>query len=251
MTTKCETPRLGASAVLLALHLPTGLGHTVGELRYDGRNSGRHIALPVSYVRTGDSVVVRVGNAAPKTWWRNFRSPHAVSIRVRGDWLTGSGHLVEPGSMEYEEVEAIYENARPRTPRTGTDPYVVIEPVSVASRTRGSKLWRRWFSNVTPGEFLGFAAPAVAGALTVDARAFVIVSAMLLAGAIEGGVLGSFQARVLRTVLSGLRIRDWVTATAAECLRQRISAPRSMNSTRTRAIDLGILLTPVSAPVTR
>ncbi|WP_157554646.1 hypothetical protein [Nocardia crassostreae] len=57
--------------------------------------------------------------------------------------------------------------------------------------------------------------PAVGGALAADAPAATLVATMLLAGAAEGVVLGSFQARVLRTVLSRLRIRDWVAATAA------------------------------------
>ncbi|WP_083914057.1 hypothetical protein [Nocardia concava] len=76
-------------------------------------------------------------------------------------------------------------------------------------------LRRRWFTKVTTGEFLGFLTPALVGALTVHASAAVLVPAILAAGAVEGAVLGYFQGGVLRTWLSGLRIRDWMAATAA------------------------------------
>lgn len=127
MTTKYQTPGLSASAVLMALHLPTGLGRTVGELRYQGRKSKRNIAFPVFYARVGDLVIVLVGNSAKKAWWRNFRTAHPASIRVGGHWLSGTGHLVEPGSLEFEEVHALYEQAHPRFPAFPEDPYVVID----------------------------------------------------------------------------------------------------------------------------
>lgn len=215
MTTKYEAPGFGASVMLLALRLPTGLGHAVGELRYEGRRSGRHIALPVLPVRMEDNVVVRVGDAAEKTWWRNFRSPHPVSIRIDGEWLSGIGRAVFPGTIEHEEVEAAYQQGRPRTQSSSADPYVVIEPAGHEPVGSLRRLRRLWFGRVTLGEFLGFLAPAVAGTLTVDAGAATTMVAMLTAGLIEGSVLGFFQARVLRTMLSRLRIRDWTAATAA------------------------------------
>lgn len=214
MTTKYETPGLAASVVLMALHLPTGLGHTVGELRYQGRSSGRHIALPVSMVRTDDGVVVRVGNAATKTWWRNFRSEHPVSVRIDGEWLTGVGHLVSPGSIEHEQVEAVYQRAHPRMQSAPMDPYVVIDVGPRAEVPAPQRLRRQWFWRVTLGEFVGFSAPALGGTLVAHAGAVATIVTMLLAGVIEGSVLGRFQAGVLRTTLSRLRIRDWVLATA-------------------------------------
>ncbi|MFC9994039.1 hypothetical protein [Nocardia sp. NPDC127526] len=215
MSVKYETPGLGASAVLMALRLPTGLAHTIGELRYEGRVSGRRTALPVSFVRAGDSVVVRVANSATKTWWRNFRKPHPASIRIDGEWFSGIGHVVRPASLEHEQVEALFLQARPRTQASAIDPYVVFEVGSRAESDVLPSLRRRWFTRVTLGEFLGFAAPALGGALVADGRPAVVAGTMLFAGAVEGAVLGAFQAGVLRTVLSRLRIRDWVAATAA------------------------------------
>lgn len=213
--TRYERPGLAASALLLALRLPVGLQQTIGELRYRGRSSGRHIALPVSYVRVGDSVVVRVANAATKTWWRNFRSPHPASIRIGGFWSTGIGHVVAPGSLEHEEVVALYQKAHPRHRIHTNDPYVVI--VVSAEKTMPSRreLSRRWFVAVTAGETLGFAAPAVAGALTVDSAPGMIAAALLIAAVVEGGVLAFFQSRVLRWWLPEFPVRDWIVATTA------------------------------------
>ncbi len=72
--TRYETPGFGATAVLTALHSPIswGLRANLTELRYQAWRTGRHIALPVSYARMGDSVVIYVAAATTKTWWRNF-----------------------------------------------------------------------------------------------------------------------------------------------------------------------------------
>jgi hypothetical protein len=78
----------------------------------------------------------------------------------------------------------------------------------------GRELWWRWFRNVTVGECLGFGVPAAAGALAAGAADAVFVPLLVLAGAVEGALLGWFQARVLRDVLAGLPVARWVAATA-------------------------------------
>ncbi|WP_196054699.1 hypothetical protein [Nocardia aurantiaca] len=216
MVTKYETPGIGAAAMLLALRLPTGLRHSVGELRYEARLSGRHIALPVGYVLDGDTVVIRVGYAGTKTWWRNFRTPHAAAIRVDGEWRTGFAQVAMPDTLAYEEADAVYRQAHPRTAASARDPYVVIDLSAPAHAIAPAHdLRRRWFARVSAGEFLGFLAPALGGALTAHASAAVVVAVLLTAGAVEGAVLGYFQGGVLRTLLSRFRIRDWMAATSA------------------------------------
>ncbi|WP_228566175.1 hypothetical protein [Nocardia sp. SYP-A9097] len=76
-------------------------------------------------------------------------------------------------------------------------------------------LRRRWSGAVTLGEFLGFGAPACAGAFVAHAGAVATIVLVPAAGTVEGSVLVLFQARVLRTGLSRLRIRDWMAATGA------------------------------------
>ncbi|QIS12513.1 nitroreductase/quinone reductase family protein [Nocardia arthritidis] len=127
-----RTPGFGATALLTALHSPIGRGlrHNLCELRYVARKSGRAIALPVSYARSDDSVVVLVGHAGTKTWWRNFRSERPVEIWLDGRWHSGTGHVAQPDSLEHEEVAAIYQKAFPRTPAPITDPFVVVDVVT-------------------------------------------------------------------------------------------------------------------------
>ncbi|MBF6174748.1 hypothetical protein [Nocardia blacklockiae] len=127
MSARNNTPGLGASALLMALRLPVGLRRTIGELRFQGRNSGARCILPVPYARSGGTVVVRVHKAETTTWWRSFRLPHPVSIRTDRDRLTGTGRVVMPGSSEYEILKATYQQAHPRTRSWASDPFVLID----------------------------------------------------------------------------------------------------------------------------
>lgn len=226
-TSQYQEQRFGATVTLSALGSPLarGLRHNLCQLRYQARLSGRHIALPVSYARMGDSIVVRVGRADTKTWWRNFRTPRPLSVLLDGRWYRGTGHVAQPDSLEYEQSAAVYQAAFPRVRMPSTDPIVVIElaggdehrPIErAATAPRG--LWRRWFASVTLGELLGFAAPAVTGALVRDAAPVAAAVALLIAGAVEGGVLGWFQAGVLRRAVPGMRSGDWIRATALGAL---------------------------------
>ncbi|WP_280300206.1 hypothetical protein [Nocardia neocaledoniensis] len=189
---------------------------TMAELRYRGRRSGRRIALPVAYARVGDLAVVRVARAETKNWWRNFTTPHPVSIRLRGRWADGTAHVAYPGSLEHEELAAYYQQTFPRCAVPVDDPLVVVELPHHRSRSPRAQGWfpRRWMTWVTAGEALGFAGPALAGVLTRDAAPVVAVTALLAAGLGEGAVLGAAQAHALAPVLPGLRARTWTAVTA-------------------------------------
>lgn len=80
---------------------------------------------------------------------------------------------------------------------------------------RGRAFFRAWWRTVTMAEFLGFAVPAGAGALTAGAPAAVAVPCVVAAGAIEGAILGWGQAVVLRRALPGLPRLRWIAVTAA------------------------------------
>ncbi|MEV4702890.1 hypothetical protein [Actinoplanes sp. NPDC049316] len=75
-------------------------------------------------------------------------------------------------------------------------------------------VFRAWLRTVTVAEFLGFLAPAFAGALLADADAAVAMPVILAAGAVEGAVLGTGQALVLRWALPRFPRRRWVAVTA-------------------------------------
>ena len=86
-----------------------------------------------------------------------------------------------------------------------------------------SSLYRRWVLAFTVGELLGFGGIPVAGGalvfwLTLDlgqgVRAVVFYAVAVVGGLGEGMVLGWFQARVLREVISGFDARRWILWTS-------------------------------------
>lgn len=90
--------------------------------------------------------------------------------------------------------------------------------------TRTRSTLRKWLAACTAGELLGFGAAALfawlafrlfgAEPVALHARIGVLVL-MVLAGVVEGTVLGSFQFWVLRSRFPALAARSWIGATAA------------------------------------
>lgn len=80
---------------------------------------------------------------------------------------------------------------------------------------RGGALMRRWFWTVTIAEFAGFSVPALAGATTARASTAVALTALLIAGSVEGGLLGFGQASVLRLAVPDLPRGRWIVNTSA------------------------------------
>jgi hypothetical protein len=78
-------------------------------------------------------------------------------------------------------------------------------------------LWRRWTAATTLGETAGFCAPALVGGLAATSgwSTAATGAALLLAGAVEGYVLGAAQWWALRTAVPNLRGRPFASATAA------------------------------------
>ncbi len=66
-----------------------------------GRRSGRRYTLPVGYQRDGEVLTVMVSEARKKQWWRNYREPGPVVMRVRGRELRGQAERVPPDSDEF------------------------------------------------------------------------------------------------------------------------------------------------------
>lgn len=101
--------------------------------------------------------------------------------------------------------------------------------------------WRSWFRWTTAGEFAGFLAPALAGALTSSPQLLV------LAGVVEGAVLGAAQAVVLRRVDRTLNSRNWIGATAlAAGFAWAIAMLAVNNGDRLNALPLAAVL-PIAA----
>ena len=89
-----------ANRVLVPLlRSPAGrrLGRRLAVVEYAGRRSGRQHRLVTQYVREGRTVRIHVGMADHKTWWRNFRSPWPLRLRLAGEAQTAVGYVEVDG----------------------------------------------------------------------------------------------------------------------------------------------------------
>ena len=118
----------GNSLVLAVLRSPAHrlLSGMAIELRYTGRRSGRQYVLPVQYARADGWLVVAPQGAESKTWWRNFRTPQPVTVRLRGRLREGTARVVQPGSAAWDEDRRIYESRWRRLGGRVTGPLVEI-----------------------------------------------------------------------------------------------------------------------------
>jgi deazaflavin-dependent oxidoreductase (nitroreductase family) len=96
------------------------------ELRYTGRRSGRQYVLPVQYAGAGDRLVVRPQRWQHSTWWRNFRTPLPVTVRLAGRLHAGTARVVDPVDPDWRSARQTYVTRWPRSARRGTGPLVVI-----------------------------------------------------------------------------------------------------------------------------
>ncbi|MEV4536617.1 hypothetical protein AB0J82_22805 [Asanoa sp. NPDC049518] len=103
-------PRWVNRVVLGVLRSPAHalLDARICELTYRLPRSGRVVALPVRYVADGDRVLVAVGNADAKRWWRAFRRPRPVSVRLRGRVRDGTGCLLVPSTSDHTRALMLY-----------------------------------------------------------------------------------------------------------------------------------------------
>jgi hypothetical protein len=199
---------------LLGSPLRLLLDHAVGALRYTAR-TGVVVTFPVQVARAEQAVVILAADAEKKRWWRHFRTPASVDVRLDGQWYTGTGVVVLGAKSAAAEA---YRIAYPHVALDDNAVDVEVsfpEPLPASVPLRGRDLSRLWFPAVTIAEFVGFSVPAVVGALTISAPAPAAVVSLVAAGAVEGMVLGSGQTAVLRRALPGLPRRRWVLATGA------------------------------------
>lgn len=63
------------------------MSSSVLVLSFYGRRTGRHISLPLRYMKNDTGLVCFTTDDA--TWWRNFEEPHTVVVLVAGKTLSG------------------------------------------------------------------------------------------------------------------------------------------------------------------
>lgn len=186
------------------------LSQWVALLNVTGRRSGATFVVPVQYAQDGD--MLSLVSRRSRQWWRNLESGADVKVTLRGEEHPGRAAV----SRDPARVEAIARSVGRDRLQDGVAITIRLAPALVAVTDRRG-LWRRWFVAVTLGEMLGFAVPAVVAAVVAGAawpgplfQAAIIV----MAGTIEGTILGLAQAYVLRNVLPAVGTLDWVKATA-------------------------------------
>lgn len=76
-------------------------------LSFTGRKSNKRYTLPLSYVQSGESLLL--GTQTP--WWKNLRGGVPVTIRLRGEQRTGRADVItdERGMREaYRTILTLY-----------------------------------------------------------------------------------------------------------------------------------------------
>jgi deazaflavin-dependent oxidoreductase (nitroreductase family) len=66
-----------------------------------GRKSGRRYTIPVGYHQAADALIVMVGEAPTKMWWRNYREAGPIELRLRGKQLRGRAQVLPADTDEY------------------------------------------------------------------------------------------------------------------------------------------------------
>jgi hypothetical protein len=185
-----------------------GLDAHLCVLRFRGRRTGRVVTLPVGYsARCEHSLVVRVGRAEEKSWWRNFSDEHPVDVLLRGQWRHGLGRIVDQ-----------------QTSTVGTTVVDVVIDIAVSGRERqeSDRRWlKAWVGSVTAGELAGFCAPLLAIAVVAQQPDTVLVPTVVSAGAVEGALLGWSQARVLQRRCRRLSVTRWTGLTTLAAAARR------------------------------
>jgi F420H(2)-dependent quinone reductase len=118
----------GNGFVLAVLRSPAHwlLSRMVIELRYTGRRTGREYVLPLQYAGSGERIVVRPQAVERSTWWRGFRAPTPVIVRLRGRIGSGVAQVVLPHDPLWEPARELYVSRWRTSAKRTTGPLVVI-----------------------------------------------------------------------------------------------------------------------------
>lgn len=193
------------------------LADRMTALRYLSHD-GREVVLPVQYDANGSRMEVAVATPERKTWWRHFRRPEPVEALVDGHWVPASGVVLDGGARA-----AVVSGVVSAHPSLATLDRIEVVEIELPSQARqplgGLLLWRTWTPVVALGELVGFVAPLLVGILYDGWW-----PALLLAGAVEGALLGSAQAAVLVHAVPALRRRRWIALTALGAVLAYVAA---------------------------
>jgi hypothetical protein len=66
-------------------------------ITYTGRRTGRRIAIPVSYRKSGSEIGVTVGQPWQKQWWKNLTTEAPVELQLRGRRVHARARAIQDG----------------------------------------------------------------------------------------------------------------------------------------------------------
>ncbi|MGD9960127.1 nitroreductase/quinone reductase family protein [Nocardioides sp.] len=133
-------PRDRLVLACLRLGHPRSLCRSVVGLRITGRRSGRTFELPVMAAESSDGLVVAVGQAATKTWWRNVPDRPLVWVLRDRQWLPACAELLTPEAPDYADLRSAYQARWARARLADDDPIVSIQMMEAHPQDERSPL---------------------------------------------------------------------------------------------------------------
>ncbi len=98
-----------------------------------GRKTGQRYTTPVNYLEDEEAGILTVMTHKHRTWWRNLRDSAPVSVVLRGETLTGVGHVYAEGP-ELAERFYYYLSESPRlAPHLGVETDAEGQPVRASA----------------------------------------------------------------------------------------------------------------------
>jgi deazaflavin-dependent oxidoreductase (nitroreductase family) len=121
---------------LLRSRLHGVLSGSVMLITYTGRRTGRRRTIPVMYARADATLLVNVGLAERKRWWRNLQDGAPVEVLVERRSARGRAEAIT-GDEARTELDR-YAARFPRAARSGRDPARLVM-VRIRLDTDGDK----------------------------------------------------------------------------------------------------------------
>jgi len=87
-------------------------------LHYKGIRTEKEYSLPVMYAKSEKYLIVVVGLAETKKWWRNFRGGHSVSVEWQGEKYDTTGALSQEVTEDSKRALQAYFEKFPRSGRS-------------------------------------------------------------------------------------------------------------------------------------
>jgi hypothetical protein len=114
-----------------------GLSKRVMVLSFTGRKTGKRYSTPVSYTWEEDHVIV----VTFSPWWKNFKEPAPVQMRIQGKSVSGTAVLVnDPVRIKQILQALLHTNGKEIMQRMGMwiEDLDSLSPEAVQQATHGS-----------------------------------------------------------------------------------------------------------------